>query len=53
VKIGTWKPGDPLCDSSYNFCDANTKNNLVYLYVVTVTVDASQSGPSNIVVKNR
>ena len=49
VQIGTWRPGDPLCDASFNFCDTTAKNNVVYLYFVTATVEGKQSGASNIV----
>ena len=49
MQIGTWAPGQPLCGTSFNFCDNTTKNNVVYLYLVTATVDGKQSGTSNIV----
>ncbi len=41
------------CDGGYNFCDATAKNNILYLYVVTATVDSAQSGPSNVISKSR
>ena len=53
VRIGTTTPGAPVCDGGFLFCDTTTKNNTVYLYFVTATFGAQQSGASNIVPKNR
>jgi hypothetical protein len=48
ASIGTWKPGQALCDLSFNFCDGSAKPNQLYLYLVTATlVDGKNSGPSN------
>ena len=42
-----------VCDGGHDFCDTTTKKNTVYLYFVTATVNAKQSGPSNIVPQRR
>jgi len=47
AQIGTWAPGQPLCDTSFNFCDGSAKANQLYVYLVTATVDGKKSGPSN------
>ena len=47
ASIGTWAPGQPLCDLSFNFCDGTAKPNQLYLYLVTALVDGKKSGPSN------
>jgi len=49
IQIGTIRPGDPVCEPGYNFCDSTTKKNVVYRYFVTATVAGKQSGASNIV----
>jgi hypothetical protein len=36
-----------------DFCDTTAKNNVLYLYFVTATVDAKHSGPSNIVAQSK
>jgi hypothetical protein len=53
VKIANVNQGAPLCDVSFNYCDGAAKNGVLYIYLVTVTVDQKQSGPSNIVKQSR
>jgi hypothetical protein len=43
--LGTWAPGQALCDLSFNFCDGSAKPN--HLYLVTALVDGKKTGPSN------
>lgn len=53
ARIGFYTPGGPLCNVNFNFCDSTAKNNTLYLYFVTATVEGKQSGASNQVKESR
>ncbi len=50
VRIALVSPTAPLCSTLYNYCDKTTKDNVLYIYFVTATIDGNQGGPSNQVI---
>jgi hypothetical protein len=50
VRIALVAPNAPLCSTLYDYCDKTTKDNVLYIYFVTATIDNNQGGPSNQVI---